>query len=838
MSKQPIRNQTVRTSNELNLTGGPGPYIARVISHLDQKFMGSLQVQLIKTAITGETPDVEPETLIVNYASPFFGVTQLDAVKPEDGYRNTQKSYGFWAVPPDVGTKVLVMFVEGRRDMGYWFACIPDEYMNFMVPDPRASTENTTNATPEELKGSKLPVGEYNKLIVQTNTNQPNLYPRPYNNDFTQVLEVQGLLFDEARGTTTSSSRREVPSAVYGWSTPGPLDKRVQNPQGKRGVVGKEVFAPANRLGGSSIVMDDGDDKLIRRTHAADGPPFYVNKEAGETGGDETIPQNECIRIRTRTGHQILLHNSEDLIYIANSRGTAWIELTSDGKIDIHADDSISIMTDQDLNITAERDINMEAGRNVNIKAAARWSDGRPQMNGKRSGQVHIESEYDMNFVSGTTSTFDFKEGFDLTTTKEIKLTSPLDINIKSDSNINIEAAGSVHEQAGQSWYRKAKSNIVDIIGGAYYTQADGPIHITAGEDIFESTPGIKHAKANEMKYQTGGSLVNFFGGGISFDSPAIDLNSGISTAPADAVRPVAGNSPNFATPAINGKKLPTYTLPYNLPGGNQPVPYESILCRAPQREPWTQHENMNPHAFKPDETDREGPGELPSVDRIITPDTFLNNTSGRKSSEIVANSGGLGFGSAGDGGVYSRGADSLVVPPGAEQGPLATIKTKRKGLTTQVAAVFAPMFQGFIDDLETQGNYTINLLGGYSFRKTVSGSGWSYHASGAAIDINWPNPVWNTAPNGYFPVRPPNAPVTDMPVEIVRQLCKKWGLGWGGDWKSADDAMHFSAARREGGSYDIPANGIIPTGVKDTGVLFVPDTKTDDSRTTTTGPQ
>jgi uncharacterized protein (DUF2345 family) len=115
--------------------------------------------------------------------------------------------------------------------------------------------------------------------------------------------------------------------------------------------------------------MDDGDERFVRTTHAEDGPPIYKNKGDNEAGGDRTVPQNELMRFRTRTGHQILMHNSEDLIYIGNARGTTWIEMTSDGKIDIHAQDSVSIMTENDLNITAERDINMEAGRNVNIKA-------------------------------------------------------------------------------------------------------------------------------------------------------------------------------------------------------------------------------------------------------------------------------------------------------------------------------------------------------------------------------------------------------------------------------------------------------------------------------------
>ena len=50
---------------------------------------------------------------------------------------------------------------------------------------------------------------------------------------------------------------------------------------------------------------------------------------------------------------QILLHNSEDLIYIGNGRGTAWVELTSNGKIDVYAKDSINFRTETDLNIKA-----------------------------------------------------------------------------------------------------------------------------------------------------------------------------------------------------------------------------------------------------------------------------------------------------------------------------------------------------------------------------------------------------------------------------------------------------------------------------------------------------
>ena len=381
-----------------------GPYEAIVVNHLDVKYMGTLEVEILRYTGAGQTPERSGQLINVKYLSPFYGVTPTAGLTATDGYANTQKSYGFWAVPPDIGTKVLVVFAEGNPNYGYWIGCVQDEYMNFMLPDGRAATTKTTDITPGNLKGTKLPVGEYNKKFEDSGEVDPTLFLKPYNNDFTQVLEIQGLVFDESRGTTTSSARRDIPSMVFGMSTPGPLDKRPGAPRVDLGATGSKANLAYNRLGGHSIVMDDGDDKFVRDTPAELGPPIYKNREAGDLTGDVTIPQNELFRIRTRTGHQILLHNSEDLIYIGNSRGTAWLEMSSDGKIDIHAQDSVSIMTDNDLNITAERDINMEAGRNINMKASARYSEyEETDSKGNESGRIQFESAYNYNLLVGKT---------------------------------------------------------------------------------------------------------------------------------------------------------------------------------------------------------------------------------------------------------------------------------------------------------------------------------------------------------------------------------------------------------------------------------------------------
>ena len=326
---------------ESRLTGrlpSPGPYVARITNLKDTMHMGSVEVVIEKGAPIGSA-FIESQVYPVQYLSPFYGATgpQFEGTDPRK-FDDVQKSYGFWMVPPDIGTKVLVIFIDGDPNQGYWLGCIAHAFQNHMIPGIAASTD--AYLTPEqELKygTKKLPVAEFHKKSDKNFLN-PKSQKKPVH-PFADRLLAQGLLLDNIRGITSSGARREVPSSVFGISTPGPLDP--DSPKKLVGYDQKQALVPVSRLGGTQFVMDDGDEK----------------------------GQNELVRIRTRTGHQILMHNSSDLIYIANSKGTAWIELTSNGKIDIYAKDSVSIHTENDFNFRADRDINLEAGRNINMNA-------------------------------------------------------------------------------------------------------------------------------------------------------------------------------------------------------------------------------------------------------------------------------------------------------------------------------------------------------------------------------------------------------------------------------------------------------------------------------------
>ena len=404
----------------------PGPYKARITNNLDTTRMGTVEVTLISGA--PDNPNIGQHTGIAYYLPPFWGtMNQLFEGSDPRKYEDVQHAYGMWMVPPDIGTSVLVIFVEGDLNNGYILGCIPETFQNHSVPGIAAS--NKVHLSPEQqlkYQTSRLPVGEF-MMRTEKGHPMPGSQYRPVH-PFADRLLAQGLLVDEIRGVTSSSARREIPSNVYGISTPGPLDLN-----GRKANVGydKKVAVPIKRLGGTQFVMDDG----------------KVDKKTGKV-------VNELVRIRTRTGHQILMHNSSDLIYIANSKGTAWIELTSNGKIDVYAADSVSIHSEADFNFRADRDINIEAGRNINVRALGNM-------------EQNIVGYY--NLIIDDYAKISIAKNKDETIGKDLKLSVGNNLNVLIDHNmlatagagIDISAEGDVKLSTAGTHHFGASGNII-----------------------------------------------------------------------------------------------------------------------------------------------------------------------------------------------------------------------------------------------------------------------------------------------------------------------------------------------------------------------------------------
>ena len=113
--------------------------------------------------------------------------------------------------------------------------------------DDKQSKYGTTNVPSGELNRNRqgaLQGGNYESIPKA-------IHP------LADVLVKQGLSTDDVRGNTSSSSRRESPSQVFGISTPGPKDEKTTKVNVGTRDAGQQDFV--TRKIGHTFVMDDGD---------------------------------------------------------------------------------------------------------------------------------------------------------------------------------------------------------------------------------------------------------------------------------------------------------------------------------------------------------------------------------------------------------------------------------------------------------------------------------------------------------------------------------------------------------------------------------------------------
>jgi hypothetical protein len=335
-----------------------GPFIGIIKTNADPSRQGRLKVYIVGI---GSGDENDPNNwYIVRYASPFFGSTLgLPGSDDVGSFGVSQQTYGFWAVPPDINNQVLVTFVMGDPTRGYWFACIPNLQTAHMVPglarpNGNAFVGNTLINQDKSFGSGRISSDSYlpvSELVTEKSTidNSSTFYdlPKVVHTWQANIVIEQGLDQDPVRGTITSSSQRETPSQVIGLSSPGRTSPDTTDFPNLEQLL-KEQALPIstvqsfpNRKGGHSFVMDDGD----------------------------LYGQNRLFRLRSSSGHQILMHDTEDLMYISNSRGTAWIELTPDGSMNIFSNSNVSIRSQQDINFHADNNINIHSGNTIRMFA-------------------------------------------------------------------------------------------------------------------------------------------------------------------------------------------------------------------------------------------------------------------------------------------------------------------------------------------------------------------------------------------------------------------------------------------------------------------------------------
>jgi len=379
----------------------PGPYIGIVKDSTDVTLSGRLRVYIPEMASSIENDSSTWTT--VSYLSPFYGITPNTGTDSGPGtYLGSRQSYGFWATPPDVGTRVMVIFVYGDPNQAFYIGCIPEPAYTHMIPaigsaaDPNLRESGdvddfySNNGTPAVLQGKPLlPTTEINDKD-ESITNDPKYYTREKAVHVYQAVQMlqQGIIDDPERGPITTNSQRESPSRVFGISTPGqPLYKGINNDdvaaEVDSGTVTDSQLVVQGRVGGHTLAMDDGD----------------INGK------------NKLFRLRSSQGHQLLMNDSDSFLHIISKRGDVWIEFNREGALDIYAENSINLRTAGTLNLHADQDININA-----------------------EGQIRMRSKGAMNLET--------QDVFNLRADKNINVYTQATFEVKADGTLLLEAGG------------------------------------------------------------------------------------------------------------------------------------------------------------------------------------------------------------------------------------------------------------------------------------------------------------------------------------------------------------------------------------------------------------
>lgn len=404
-----FKNQSVDfidiDKSDIPINTAYGVYVG-VVKAIDTEFrMGRLYVYI--PGFSSGDPKQPFSLPQVTYASPFLSSTTGEISSDPGLFTASGQTYGMNFPLPDIDSQVLCCFPAGQRQYGYWFACVTNRLSRNMVPDIGAISGKLLmpESIPVELEklidsSQNYPVGEINE--ENKNNFKQDWYTvdqRPLHIPRITQLWNQGLDADPARGVTTSSSQREPISSVYGFITPGrPVNDPGKDPTILAGVQKREIdetyaqrFKTKARLGGHSLVLDDGD---------------FTGK-------------NNLVRLRSSAGHQIILNDAEGFIYVSTASGNNWIELTNSGDLLIYNRGDMAVRSQGDILFHSDQKINLNA-RQINFRAQE---------------DINIQSPF---FSLNANSRANLYSGYLNLQGRAAQLSAANSVSIKSGSTINI----------------------------------------------------------------------------------------------------------------------------------------------------------------------------------------------------------------------------------------------------------------------------------------------------------------------------------------------------------------------------------------------------------------
>jgi hypothetical protein len=308
-----------------------------VVDNNDPQQAGRVKIWV--PSLDGDLYDIELLQWSV-CVTPFAGQTRDYPAGPNGAKTSGLMSYGFWAVPK-IGSLVIVGFLHGdpnrRMYLGSYF---------------------------RDQGNRSLGTGRMRK----------DLAPTPLSDTFEPVEPASTNLKEQFKGNLEASEAQ----------TRGVYERMVaQDKTDKDGTEGyqQSLSTPTDEQG--NPVLD---------------PQTYLLSTPGRhTLIFQDNPTTGRIRLKTAAGHQIILDDANERIYVSTAKGKTWLELDQDGRVHLFGTDSISITTGADFNITAVGNLNFDVGGDVNIQAGGAMRLAGCKLTSLSGDGLNLESGANLN---------------------------------------------------------------------------------------------------------------------------------------------------------------------------------------------------------------------------------------------------------------------------------------------------------------------------------------------------------------------------------------------------------------------------------------------------------
>lgn len=395
------------------------PYvtIGMVVDTNDPQQMGRIRVVCTQWGdVWGSAVENLPWAL---YMSPFGGQVQVGTRGP--GVQESQGgvAYGMWAIPK-VGSQVAVLCIDGNPMTRMYFGCVYDQFTPHTMPHGRYMYDDH----PELEKGQAdpAPFGPYTsaeKFIQPLADNQKQAFGNKSEPNFefrSRAADYGVSRVDVQQLSQTYSKVQDDKDITHGdWkSTSGYQVSRT------------DPSAP-------SSFTDRNYDSMV---YSFTSPGFH------SLSMDDR--QENCrVRLRTTSGHQIIMDDTNERIYISTARGNNWVEMDQDGNIDIFSSNKISVHAAKDINFTSDETVRFYGKKGVHFKS---------------DEDIRIDSAKEVNVKAAT--------NLRMHATTALYLQSGTDTHVKSGGSLFLEAAAGFHGKGG-STLNLESGGTVNLLGSA-----------------------------------------------------------------------------------------------------------------------------------------------------------------------------------------------------------------------------------------------------------------------------------------------------------------------------------------------------------------------------------